>query len=165
MKNGQNSRALREVSKLTNIKICSGFTFKEDCFDFLHQNKENIDYKKIHHDLRYELTYGFDDFIPTFLGEFYLNKNFPSEIDKNYFDIFFKLCVEFGIPILIKLNHFLTDENFIQNFIFFFDSNLSIAHPNINRKKIVFIYSNVKLNHFYSFNMIGKFRRFRVENE
>jgi hypothetical protein len=145
-KNGQNLKVLRELSKLTNINICFGYTFKEDNLN--NYSSSNIDFDKVHSDLRYELTYGFEEFIPTFLGEFFLTKNFPSEIEKKYFDILFKLTIEFDVPILIKLNHFITDDAFMKSFKSYFGEFVLKNYPQImNKKKIIFVYSNVfKLN-------------------
>jgi len=135
---------LRSVSKLTNINICFGLTFKEDIFDNIIKTSFNVDYNKIHSDLRYELTYGFEELIPTFLGEFILTKNFPSETEKGYFDILIKLSIEFGVPIFIKLNHFILDKNFQENFIKYF-KNIQNNYPLFkDKKKIIFCYSNVK---------------------
>lgn len=150
-------KVLRSLSKLTNINICFGLTFKEDLFDNIVKTSFNIDFNKIHSDLRYELTYGFEDFIPTFLGEFFLTKNFPSETDKSYFNILIKLSIEFGIPILIKLNHFIQDKKFQENFNNYFN-NIQKNYPLLkDKKKIVFSYSNVKLKIYFliCFNFLG----------
>ena len=102
-----------------------------------------MDYEKIHSDLRYELTYGFEENIPAFLGEFFLKKNFPNEIDRKYFDILIKLSIEFGIPIFLKLNHYIKDKEFQKGFIDFFGKIKENYPLLIDSKKIVFCYSNV----------------------
>ena len=146
---------MRDVSKLTNLTICFGHTFKEDNFENLYKNNQSIDYNKIHSDLRYELTYGFDEFIPSFLGEFFLKKDFPNELDKKYLDILFKLSIEFKIPIFIKLNHFILNNQFSLNFKRFFGDYLPNTFPELlDKKRIVFIYSNVKENFFINTNYL-----------
>lgn len=135
---------MRELSKIIHINICFGYTFKEDLLDNLSKNNSCLDFNKIHSDLRYELTYGFDDYIPTFLGEFLLSRNFPSETEKKIFDVLIKLSIEFGIPIFVKLNHFISELDFISNFQSFFGGFIPQNYPQFdNKKKLIFVYSNV----------------------
>lgn len=130
LKNGQNTKMLREISKICGIDICFGYTLKEDLFN----STINIDFSKVHNDIRYEITYGYEDLIPGFLGEFIISDQFPNEKEIIFFDIVFKVVYEYNIPVFIKLNY-----NSNSKVVEYFEENLNKNYDKLDKKLFVFI--------------------------
>jgi hypothetical protein len=131
-KNGQNLKNLRDISNLSGISICFGYTLKEDFFNY----RYDYNFDKIHNEIRYELVYGYDDMIPSFLGEIIISdgKQFPNKNEENFFEILFKLVEEFNIPLFIKLNK--TSFDCLNTFDYF---EKKLSNYKFERKLIVFI--------------------------
>ena len=67
--NGQNKEKLKEISNLSKIQICFGYSV----------DKEKVkDLKKYSNDIQYEIIYGFDNLVPSFIGEEIIQSKFPS---------------------------------------------------------------------------------------
>jgi hypothetical protein len=142
-KNGQNIKILREASKMSNIDVCFGYTLNEDLYDS--SVYYDID-DKLHNEIRYELTYGYDDMIPSFLGEFILSENFPNEKEQKLYRILINIVNEFNIPLFIKLNFnsFSSSSNLFE----YFEKLINEVEPDplkFNKKLLIFIISNHKL--------------------
>jgi hypothetical protein len=154
-KNGQNIKLLREISKLSSIEIAFGYTLKEDLFN---NTNFKFDHDKLLNEIRYEITYGYDDLIPSFLGEFIISENFPNPIEEKIFPLLFNVIEEFNIPIFIKLNTMLM-LNSIENVINYFQKLIKKFQnngQNFNKKSIVFIISE-------SPSLIGKTLTFNTQ--
>jgi hypothetical protein len=133
--NGQNPKNLREISKLSNLDILFGYTLKNDYF---RENAILNNIEKIHNEIRYELVYGYDDLIPSFLGEMIISdsQTFPNKNEAALFEILFKVVEEFSIPLFIKLNYTSASGN---NIFEFFDKKIS--NLKIDKKLLVFIFT------------------------
>lgn len=135
--NGQNPKHLREISKLANFDILFGYTIK---FDYFRENSNIVlnNFEKIHNEIRYELVYGYEDLIPSFLGEIIISgsQTFPNKNEDILFDILFKVVEEFSIPLFIKLNYTSASG---KNIFEFFDKKIS--NLKINKKLLVFVFT------------------------
>ncbi len=95
--NGQNKEKLKEISNLSNIEICFGYSI----------DIEKIrDLKKYSNDIQYEIIYGFDNLIPSFIGEEIIQSKFPSsEYEEKVYEMILNDIVnQYNIPIIFKLN-------------------------------------------------------------
>ena len=122
---GNNLSALKEVSKISKVNICTGVSL-----DYSYQ-----DIKKYSNDLRYELIYGKDDKdIPSFISEVFLKEKFP--IDSKEEELFNMLINDVinvhETPIFIKLNG--SQKNIDSNTIIPWFNSKKITH----KTKIVF---------------------------
>lgn len=119
---GQNLQCLRAISQYTDMKICHGISI-----DYSFK-----DAKSYLNDIKYELNYGFDDQIPSFIGEVSISDTFPSEKEKEIFQNLFQLGNDYDIPIFLKLNSL--QKNISTNTILSFLKERQIN----NKKKWVF---------------------------
>ena len=95
--NGQNKEKLKEISNLSKIQICFGYSV----------DKEKVkDLKKYSNDIQYEIIYGFDNLVPSFIGEEIIQDKFPSSEyeEKVYETILNDIVNQYNIPIFFKLN-------------------------------------------------------------
>ena len=95
--NGQNKEKLKEISNLSKIQICFGYSV----------DKEKVkDLKKYSNDIQYEIIYGFDNLVPSFIGEEIIQDKFPSsEYEEKVYEMILNDIVnQYNIPIFFKLN-------------------------------------------------------------
>lgn len=138
---GQNLKCLRDISKYTNIKICHGLSL-----DYSYK-----DIKSYLNDIKYELNYGFEDQIPSFISELFITDSFPSNKENELFQILIELSNEYAIPIFIKLNSI--QKNIKTNTIIPYLNTKQIE----NRKKWVFSISfNDNDNYEDNFELISE---------
>ena len=118
--NGQNKEKLKEISNLSNIQICFGYSI----------DIEKIrDLKKYSNDIQYEIVYGFDNLVPSFIGEEIIKEKFPfNEYEEKVYDMVLNDIVnKYDIPIFFKLNGKQK----------LFETNNFLAWI-VNKKKIIF---------------------------
>ena len=123
--NGQNKEKLKEISNLSNIQICFGYSI----------DIEKIrDLKKYSNDIQYEIVYGFDNLVPSFIGEEIIKEKFPfNEYEEKVYDMVLNDIVnKYDIPIFFKLNG--KQKLFETNNFLAWIKNKKI----VNKKKIIF---------------------------
>ena len=123
--NGQNKEKLKEISNLSNIQICFGYSI----------DTEKIrDLKKYSNDIQYEIVYGFDNLVPSFIGEEIIKEKFPfNEYEEKVYDMVLNDIVnKYDIPIFFKLNG--KQKLFETNNFLAWIKNKKI----VNKKKIIF---------------------------
>ena len=123
--NGQNKEKLKEISNLSNIQICFGYSI----------DIEKIrDLKKYSNDIQYEIVYGFDNLVPSFIGEEIIKEKFPfNEYEEKVYDMVLNDIVnKYDIPIFFKLNG--KQKLFETNNFIAWIKNKKI----VNKKKIIF---------------------------
>ena len=123
--NGQNKEKLKEISNLSNIQICFGYSI----------DTEKIrDLKKYSNDIQYEIVYGFNNLIPSFIGEEIIKETFPSnEYEEKVYDMVLNDIInKYEIPIFFKLNG--KQKLLKTNTFFSWIKNKKIE----NKKKIIF---------------------------
>ncbi len=146
--NGQNLKQLREISKISGVDICFGYTLKND-FGISSSNINNLnnvnnfnsqvlsfDPEKALSEIRYEIAYGYEDLIPSFLGEIIISSSniFPNKNEDAYLNILFKVVKEFNIPLFIKLNHSFNNNKSVYEYFL-----KQCQTHGVNTKLIVFI--------------------------
>jgi hypothetical protein len=125
--NGQNKEKLKEISNLSNIQICFGYSI----------DIEKIrDLKKYSNDIQYEIVYGFDNLVPSFIGEEIIKEKFPfNEYEEKVYDMVLNDIVnKYDIPIFFKLNG--KQKLFETNNFLAWIKNKKI----VNKKKLFFQY-------------------------
>ena len=123
--NGQNKEKLKEISNLSNIQICFGYSIDID---------KIRDLKKYSNDIQYEIVYGFDNLVPSFIGEEIIKEKFPfNEYEEKVYDMVLNDIVnKYDIPIFFKLNG--KQKLFETNNFLAWIKNKKI----VNKKKIIF---------------------------